>query len=204
MTELTLHREITDDTTPTSWLLEDILQLDVEQTRTSLNALVAGLKDRTVSANEARSLLGNFVKNLIRLGAQEGGSDNMQALVCEVVTVIAALRTRFQRSDLYLSPSNTNPPEYTDSYWYFSGDDSRVTIWVTSADRIALTKLVHQYRGAWLLLVPKATIEEISNIDPIGIINALNETSERLKRVNFNFKVTSQQLNILVAFFRDA
>ena len=202
MTELTLRHE-TIDATPTSWELDDVLRLDVDQTRTSLNALVAALKGRTVSMNDARPLLGNLVKNLIRLGFQDDGSDNIQTLVCEVSTVLAALRARYQQSNLFFSPLSADPPIDTDAYWYFSSD-SNVRIRVNAVDRTALIELARRYRGAWMLLVPGKVVKEIADADPIGVINALNETSERLKRVAFNFKVTSQQLNILVAFFRDA
>ena len=202
MTELILRHE-TLDTTPASWGLDDVFRLDVDQTRTSLNALVATLKDRTVNQLVARQLLGNFVKNLIRLGLQDGGSDNIQTLVCEVSTVLAALRTEYQQSELFFSPLIVDPPIDTDAYWYFSSVPS-VRIRINVADRTALIELARRYRGAWMLLVPGKVVKEIANADPIGVINALNEASERLKRVAFNFKVTSQQLNILVAFFRDA
>ena len=202
MTELTLRHE-TLDNTPTSWGLDDVLRLDVDQTRTSLNALVAALKGCTVSMDNARSLLGNFVKNLIRLGLQDGSSDNIQTLVCEVSTAIAALRPRYQQGILFLSPLDVDPPTDTDAYWYFS-TNSNVRIRVNVADRTTLIELARQYRGAWMLLIPEKVVKEIANADPIGVINALNETSERLKRTAFNFKLTSQQLNILVAFFRDA
>lgn len=202
MTELTLHHEIID-TTPASWELDDVLHLNVDQTRTSLNALVAALKDHTVSMENARRLLGNFVKNLIRLGLQDGDSDNIQTLVCEVSTVLAALRGRYQQSNLFLSPPSAHPPTNTDAYWYFS-NDSNARIRINVVDQTALIELARRYRGVWILLVPGKVVKEIADADPIGVINALNETSERLKRVNFNFKVTSQQLNILVAFFRDA